>query len=630
MIGHEIKNVEEEKYNLLFFADIMSDGSVSTHDYLPAELIHRNGKPSFLLGGKIFELGSIDGYDRFWRVYDRPPKKQYRNYLLERRDSLIPLDERQFKGAYYTPLDVVGKAYDYLSATLGEKWQKDYVVWDMCCGVGNLETKHSNPRNLYMSTLDQSDVDIMRATRTCVGAERFAYDYLNDDITDSGEIDYTLTNKVPLSLQSAIRAGKKILVLINPPYAETTNADNSVAGRVGKNKTGVKRTKMASVGMPEYGKASNELFLQFVARIAKEIPTAVVGMFSKMKFINAQASEDFRQVWNACYLNGFVVHSRAFDGIHGDFPIGFTIWKTDNRRNSKRMEISEVACDVYDRNLNPIGSKTFYNLPVGSYLSKWIRRPRANKQLCVPLSSALNPPVGERRDQRGTKWSDGAIGYLVTGGNELQNQKYITVLSSGASRGHGIYVNEDNLLQCAVYFTVTRIVRPTWLNDRDQFLQPSDQLEEEFMTDCLVWMLFNGANNTASADGLEWNGRIWSIVNHFIPFSEVEVDAPERFESDFMVRFMENLVLSAEADAVMKEGRKLWIAYFSKPDEYLIRRRLRFNRPDVGWYQVRSALQARNEHGNGAPVDFAPFKSAYDALTRKLLPEVYRKGFLRN
>ena len=96
MIGREIKDVSEEKYNLLFFADIMSDGTVSTHSNLPAELIHRNGKPSFLMGGKLYELGNQEGYRRFWAIYDRPPKEEYRNYLLERRDSLIPLDERQF------------------------------------------------------------------------------------------------------------------------------------------------------------------------------------------------------------------------------------------------------------------------------------------------------------------------------------------------------------------------------------------------------------------------------------------------------------------------------------------------------------------------------------------------------
>ncbi len=153
MIGREITGVAEDDYSLLFFADIMSDGTVSTHDNLPAELLHKNNNPVFSLAGKMYELGSKEGYQQFWAIYHRPPKPEYRNYLLERRDSLIPIDERSFKGAYYTPLTVVDKAYDKLSETLGDNWQNNYLVWDMCCGVGNLEVKHSNPRNIFMSTL---------------------------------------------------------------------------------------------------------------------------------------------------------------------------------------------------------------------------------------------------------------------------------------------------------------------------------------------------------------------------------------------------------------------------------------------------------------------------------------------
>jgi len=247
MIGREIAGVNEEDYALLFFADIMNDGTMSTHAHLPAELLHKNGKPVFLLKGKPFELGNKEGYRQFWAIYHRPPKTEYRDYLLERRDSLIPIDERSFKGAYYTPLHVVDKAYDKLTETLGANWQKDYIVWDMCCGVGNLEVKHSNPRNIYMSTLDQEDIDVMKATKTCVAAQRFQYDYLNDDITDDGQIDYSLTNKVPAGLRKAIAEGKKILVLINPPYAEAANAENmkSEGGQHAEKKSGVSKTRVA-------------------------------------------------------------------------------------------------------------------------------------------------------------------------------------------------------------------------------------------------------------------------------------------------------------------------------------------------------------------------------------------------
>lgn len=213
MIGKELIDVKQEDYTLLFFADIMNDGVVSTHKDLPAKLAFINNTPNFVLNGNVYELGNREGYRRFWAIYHRPPKEEYRNYLLERRDSLIPIDERSFKGAFYTPLHVVDKAYDQLNEILGKNWQKDYVVWDMCCGVGNLEVKHSNHRNIFMSTLDQADIDVMKASKTCVAANRFQYDYLNDDISDDGKIDYSLTNKIPSSLRDAIAGGKNFLYL---------------------------------------------------------------------------------------------------------------------------------------------------------------------------------------------------------------------------------------------------------------------------------------------------------------------------------------------------------------------------------------------------------------------------------
>ncbi len=628
MIGREIKGVTEEDYALLFFADIMHDGTVSTHDNLTAELLHKNNTPVFSLNGKIYELGNKEGYRQFWAIYHKPPKQEYRNYLLERRDSLIPLDERSFKGAYYTPLHVVDKAYDKLTETLGNNWQEKYIVWDMCCGVGNLEVKHSNPRNIYMSTLDSADVDVMKATKTCVAAQRFQYDYLNDDITDDGQIDYTLTNKVPEALRKAIAEEKKILVLINPPYAESTVADNTAGGDNSDNKTGVAKTKFANTAMDEYGKASNELYTQFVVRVAKEIPNATLAMFSTLKYVSAPTLDVFRSKWGAIFSGGFVVHSKAFDGLKGEFPIGFLIWKT-NQKLVNKTPASEISVEVLDKKANAIGEKSFYNLPNENLLTNWIIRPKTNKQDIVPLKNAVVPATATK-DLRGTKWSDGAIGYMLSGGNDLQHAGIQTVIfSSGYGSARGYFINPENLWQIAIVFSMRRLVKPTWLNDRDQFLQPTAPLTDEFKTDCLIWMLFNGSNLTASANNLEWNGRQWSIVNHFIPFTESEVNAPDRFESDFMVQYLKDKTLSAEAMAVLAEGKKLWQAYFAHTDVHTVREELKLNRPDVGWYQIRKALQARNAGGDVAPVSFKPFEEAYKALTEKLQPQVYELGFLK-
>ena len=634
MIGREIKGVAEEDYALLFFADIMHDGTISTHDNLTAELLHKNNAPVFSLGGKLYELGNKEGYRQFWTIYHKPPKQEYRNYLLERRDSLIPLDERSFKGAYYTPLNVVDKAYDKLTETLGNNWQKEYIVWDMCCGVGNLEVKHSNPRNIFMSTLDNADVDVMKATKTCVAATRFQYDYLNDDITDDGKIDYTVTNKIPEALRKAIAEGKKILVLINPPYAEATNRGflgEDVTGEENK-KTGVAKTNISN-HMEVYGKASNELFTQFLARISIEIPTGTVAMFSTMKYVNSTSLEKFRQNWNAKYLGGFVVHNKAFDGMIGKFPIGFLIWKTNNTslRGTKQSSFTEIKVDVLDKNAQPIGEKTFYNMPNNDYLNVWFDRPKANKTEVLPIKNTVSPTTAKPSVK---VWSDNAIAYMHCAGNDIQQTEQLTTLYSSAfSNGHGFYINKENLWQAAVVFTVRRIIKQTWLNDRDQFLQPTEPLTETFKCDCLIWMLFNRCNKSASANNLEWNGKKWSIVNHFIPFTEAEVNAPERFESDFMVQYLKEMTSSQKmsplAQQVLDEGRKLWKCYFAETDVRTVRDELKLNRADVGWYQIRKALQARNTSGDFAPVNFKPFEEAYKALSEKLQPMVYELGFLK-
>lgn len=634
MVGCEIVGASPEDYAVLFFADIMSDGTTSTHDDLPAELLHKGKKPIFLMNGKTYPLGSEDGYRQFWAIYHRPPKEEHRTYLLERRDSLIPVDEQKFKGAFYTPLHVVDKAYDLLEKTLGANWQKDYYVWDMCCGVGNLESKHSNHRHLFMSTLDQEDVDIMRAAKICVAAERFQYDYLNDDITDDGEIDYNITNKIPESLRKVINDAnegkKKLLVLINPPYAEATSSDNARKGaETGASKTGVTKTNWAERGMNNWGKASNELFLQFVTRLFKEIPNATLAMFSKMKYVTAQTLDVFRNEWNAKFCDGFAVHSKSFDGLKGDFPIGFLIWNICSKQKRKYSNIMEITCELLDKDANAIGAKTFYNAQTNNLLVNWISRVKPNKEECIPLKNAYVPATATK-DLRGNKWADNAIGYFWCNSNDTQQAEGRTALfSSGFNGGHGFYVVESNLWKIAVVLTIRKIVQHQWTNDVDQFLQPNCELPEEFKNDCLVWMLFNGSNLTASANDLEWNGKKWNIVNHFIPFTEEEVGASDKFESDFMVRYMEGKDFSDEAKAVLAEGRKIWQAYFAQDFNHKIRDEFKLNRPDVGWYQIRMALKAQNESSAARPTNFAAFEAAYKALTEKLRPKVYEYGFLK-
>lgn len=504
MVGGELGVTNQADYAVLFFADIMHDGTNEKMSNLPARMLMTAAGPTFLLNGETYELASDRGYRNFWAIYHRPPEAKHRHYLLERRDSLLPMDEQKFKGAYYTPLHIVDKAYDELRATLGEDWQDRYLVWDMCAGVGNLEAKHSNLRNVFMSTLDQADVTIMKSNPSFAGAEVFQYDYLNDDIDDFGNIDYAITNKLPPALRQAIedarerkKGAKPILVLINPPYAEAMNVDNRKdAGGNAAMKKGVANTRIGH-SMTGLGYAARELFVQFLHRIMNELPSSKLAMFSKLKYVNAPNFAAFRARWTAEYMGGFAVHSKAFDGLKGDFPIGFLVWSLAEDAPAQRIDTVAL-----DRGGDSIAEKAFYRDLPRSPLAEWIVRPRSNREPALPLNNALSP-TERTNDVRGRYWADGAIGSMICKGNDFQNAGNATaLLSSGYNSAGAFFVTDQNLWKAAIVFAVRRLIKPTWLNDRDQFLQPSQPLTEEFKSDCLVWMLFNGSNLSAGADGL--------------------------------------------------------------------------------------------------------------------------------
>ena len=279
-------------------------------------------------------------------------------------------------------------------------------------------------------------------------------------------------------------------------------------------------------------------------------------------------------------------------------------------------------------------------------------RPRSNKIDVIPLKNAISPTTNTK-DVRWDKRSDDWIASLMCKWNDLQNSwTWTAIYSSWYCSAWALFITPTNLRQAAIVFAVRRLIKPTWINDRDQFLQPNCELPDEFRSDCLMWMLFSGSNLTASADDLERNGQKRSITNHFIPYTETEVWSPDRFESDFMVQYIADLPplwhtapsdypvvdsawinhmsqFSPQAQAVYDAWRILRKAYFDHIDPHTVRDELKLNRSDVWRYQIRNALKRRNQSWDFPPVSFDEFESAYKLLSEKLRPLVYEYGFLR-
>ena len=196
-------------------------------------------------------------HTQFWNRYARPPRREYWDDIVNRRDLLVPQDVRERKGSFFTPARWVELSQQYIAAELGENWQEEYYVWDCCAGTGNLLAGLTNKYNIYASTLDKADVQAMLQRIEAMNAAArdkqkgganlleshvFQFDFLNDPLLDETDKDGNIIkkSKLPQSLQDIIRdpeKRKKLVIYINPPYAEAANRKTVIGS--GENKTNV-------------------------------------------------------------------------------------------------------------------------------------------------------------------------------------------------------------------------------------------------------------------------------------------------------------------------------------------------------------------------------------------------------
>lgn len=123
-------------------------------------------------------------------------------------------------------------------------------------------------------------------------------------------------------------------------------------------------------------------------------------------------------------------------------------------------------------------------------MGEWIICKKANTTGVIPLKNAVTP-ASNVKDLRGTMWSENAIASMLVNSSDVQHANLTALLSSGYSSPGAFFVTPENLWQAVIVFTVRRLIKPTWINDRDQFLQPTGELTDEFKSDCLIWTLFN-------------------------------------------------------------------------------------------------------------------------------------------
>jgi hypothetical protein len=591
-----------------FLADLLSNDNESLKDSLYVVL----KKTKYELAKKIDDLGfetsmsvgfndKQKAYKEFWSIYSRPPKEEYWDYIIGRRDLLVPQDIRERKGSFFTPQIWVEKSQQYLADVLGETWQDEYYIWDCCAGTGNLLNGLTNYRNVFASTLDKQDVDVMK-DRIANGWNMFEnhvfqFDFLNDAFS-----------KCPEALQAILNSEekrKKLVIYINPPYAETDNRKSD--------RSGVKDSDMEKKYREILGNAGNELYAQFLIRIYKEIPNIMIAHFSKLKHLQSPNFKIFRTIFTPKFEKMFAVPAWTFDNVTGEYPIGFMIWDS-----SESEKFAECKCDVFNAKGELINEKVIISYDNVKLMNDWIAKFKTKG-------------IEEER----------AIGLLNYTASDFQQQKYTALISGTKQMGHNskILAFKENLFPVCIYFTVRLSIEPTWLNDRDQFLYPNDGLQndKEFQSNCLIYTLFHGQNRISSDHG----------TNHWIPFTEQQVGCKKAFKSNFMSKFLdgevefkksdewfsenepaksEKVVLSEEAQNVYNAGLELWKYYHLQPKA----------NPDASYYDIRKFFQgeSKGRMNNGSNDEkymelIGELRNKMKLLAKKIESKVYEYGFLK-
>ena len=628
-----------------YLADLLSENNLT----LIKKLFVILKTDHYELDRKIDDMGLITSkqshfYDNqkahkeFWKRYHRPPKEEYWDYIINRRDLLVPPDIRSRKGSFFTPQIWAEKSQGYLASVLGKRWQEDYHIWDLAAGTGNLLAGLTNINNIWASTIDQADVDIMLARlRSGTGMFRnhiFKFDFLNDDFS-----------KLPKELKKVIEEKpEKLIIYINPPYAEA--GDQKQATGTGKNKT-----KVATLGKVyekysvelNLGLSIREIFTQFFIRIYKEIPNCILASFSTLKYVNSSGFINFREEFKAKFLKGFICPANTFDNVRGNFPIGFLIWDT-----SKKQKIKSISVDVFNEKIEFLGKKSFSSNISNKQkltITQWITGYETNGEI---------------------------LGYTGNNGPDYQNNKFLKISSIQTKVAGGnlnnatkYKITATNLIQISIYLSVRLCIEATWINDRDQFLYPNDLWEEdlEFQSDCLAFTLFHGQNRISAEEG----------INHWIPFSEAEVGAKDSFESHFMKDFIDGKIkpketkepnnngqlpivsshgnehargynpllleaksfiptkpikFSKEAKDIFEAGRELW-KYYHNHDLINI---------NASYYDIRKFFQgvdSKSGRMNNKSIDetynklIGNLRERMKILSKKIEPKIYEYGFLK-
>jgi hypothetical protein len=565
-------------------------------------------------------LKSREVFESFFSHFSREYTPQQKEHLTAVVDRLVQDITRRKQGEFFTPTIWVDKAYECITSVYGEDWKDKYAVWDCSWGTGNL-TRDYKFKELYVSTLNYSDIQTADQMGYNPEAIKFQFDFLNDPY------EY-----LPKGLQKAIESGKQIIVLINPPYGRANG--ESKLGTISKGGT---TTKMSELMKGEkYGGASSQLYAQFLYRLMK-LGVSNICVFSKSLYKTSETYKVFRKEFYSNYKfdGGFLFKCSEFADVSDSWAVDFSMF-------SKGKQYGETNMDVLINNdfrIEKISEKLLSSTDDKITLSEWAKNIKEPVIDFPKLSSALS--IKETNYGFGKPIS--SFSTLVSNANNVaKNANSVYIVNGGVGENVGkIYINSTTFMKSCCVFSSRKLIKGDWLNDKDEYFAPNEKNDKfkQFSIDSIIISLFNNSSEQSSLRQITYKNELWDIKNQFFWMSKnnmtelanqnnyTELYNDARTDSDRYVHTLlfgeENIYnqLSDEAKDVLDSATNLVRLSFGMRRNFADDTN-QLNSWDAGYAQLKLLWKEYY------PEQFKEFRAKYKILEDKMRPMVYELGFL--
>lgn len=432
---------------------------------------------------------------------------------------------RHVDGIVKTELGTPQKVWDitlernHIFLTRVGKKDCDVAVFCGNCGSGNLMRTANHPTDkLFLSSLQDDDITLIRNTPEYAGATAFQCDFLKDLDYDTVNTDFL--NKLPPRLKEIIVNDEPLIIYMNPPY-----------------KSGVARGTDVGNHMCEIGlsKAAYDIFYQFMWRVLHfvdmfNLKNCWCGVFGPIQWFTGTSNNVLLKEFEHCFefVDGMCLAAQEFSDTSTSIAwgIGFTLWKSRGgyiKDDFRKDILLDKKYKLPDGTLGCEG-KILYE-PPREKMSDWVAPKDVLFYEPAPLMTShltfKGSDVNEKVAKNSGRLATNALGAMMTGNTLTRGSDQSAILSMPTTIQY-CSITEENFWRCVASYTFRRIYEASWAVAKKDVSAPNTKAEgyQTWLYNALVIFLFEYKSMMSSIRGVSWAGTTYDVDNKLFYLSE--------------------------------------------------------------------------------------------------------------